>query len=149
MSTAPSGPVRLLIVGGAVAALVYLAAPYFHAPAAGNLTDPNSYDEYGWRGDPLRRDRAANQGQGPRGYSDFYPGPRPERPAGSPVARQQLHLDPDRVDDVEDRRSERRSGLDRLGPTWDQARGDATGGLRCRDVQTGRDVPLSFCERGR
>jgi hypothetical protein len=90
--------------------------------------------------DPQRRERWNQGGRG--GYSDYYPGPRPERPAGSPVARQQLHLDPDRVDDVEDRRG----GLERLGPTWDQARGDATGGLRCRDARTRQDVPLSFCE---
>jgi hypothetical protein len=144
MNNSPSGPVRLLIVGGAVAAVVYLAAPYFHAPAAGNLTGPNSYDEYGWKGDPLRRDRAANQDkQGPRGYSDYYPGPRPERPAGSPVARQQLHLDPDRVDDVEDRRGD----LSRLGPgRFPETSGDARG-LACWDRQERRRVDPSFCDR--
>jgi hypothetical protein len=137
MSNSPSGPVRLLIVGGAVAAVVYLAAPYLHAPAGGNLSGPNSYDEYGWKGDPRRFDQSRRGG-----YSDFYPGPRTERPASPPVARQQMHLDESLQDPIEDRRGERHA------PQWDVGAPVADArGLACWDKVERRRVDPAFCSR--
>lgn len=48
-----------------------------------------SYDAFGWRGDPGRFDRWKNADQGgPRGFSQYYPGSRMERPErGYEVAR--------------------------------------------------------------
>jgi hypothetical protein len=89
-----------------------------------------------------------------------------------------MQLDPDvKPGEVEDRRSRPSdmgrdlggSDIGRMGPgprggpggdvgPWGEARGDAGpgdgggrggGGLRCRDALTGRDVPMSFCDRER
>jgi hypothetical protein len=47
------------------------------------------YDAFGWRGDPGRVDRWKNADQGgPRSFSQYYPGPRTQRPErGYEVAR--------------------------------------------------------------
>jgi hypothetical protein len=101
---------------------------------------PRPYDEYGYTGDPGRRARWEQGGRG--GYSDFYPGPRTERPASPPVARQQMHLDESLQDPIEDRRGERRA------PQWDVDAPVADArGLACWDRQERRRVDPAFCSR--
>jgi hypothetical protein len=141
-----------LVLYAMCAAAAYFAWPYIRDHFGPDMTSYSNPGEYGGDSTGARNrtgvEPYGGDGHGGgRGYSDYFPGPRQERPAGSPVARRQnLRLDPSQVDDIEDRRGERRGGLERLDPSWDQARGDAAAGLRCRDITTGRDVPLSFCE---
>jgi hypothetical protein len=79
------------------------------------------------------------------GITPFDPfGLRPDRNRDV-AGRQRMNLDPNEVSpNVEDRR----------GDPGDLPAGTGggdigrTAGLRCRDNVTGRDVPLSFCERG-
>jgi hypothetical protein len=93
------------------------------------------------------------------GHSDRYLGPR----------RTTMHLDPDiGPDPFEDRRGKSGGGgeLGRLGPQWGSQGGgpigapweestggfpgpSGRGGTRCRDNQTGQDVPLSYCDNER
>jgi hypothetical protein len=142
----------LMFAGCAVAA--YLMWPTIQRHFG---PDPTPYTESGEYGASTGRrnhtgvEPYGGDGHG-GGYSDFYPGPRQERPAGSPVARRQnLRLDPSQMDDIEDRRGEPRGGR----PSWGEARADeAPGGARgsgaaCWDRVEHRQVDLSFCERGR
>jgi hypothetical protein len=135
------------------AAAAYFAWPYIRDHFGPDMTSYSNPGPYGTSTGARNHTGIEPYGGdghgGGRGYSDYFPGARDQGRPG--YARQQpLHLDPTQQDDVEDRRGERRGGLDRLAPSWDQARrpettGDAAG-LRCRESRTGRDVPLAFCE---
>jgi hypothetical protein len=139
-----------MLMFAACAAVSYLMWPTIQRHFWPDMTSYSDSGEYGRSTGARNRSGVEPYGGdghgGGRGYSDYFPGSRQERPGDYAGRRQNLRLDPSQVDDIEDRRGERRGGLERLDPSWDQARGDAAAGLRCRDITTGRDVPLSFCE---
>jgi hypothetical protein len=135
-----------LVLYAMCAAAAYFAWPWIKANFGPDMTSYSNPGEYGG-GSTGARNRSGVEPYGGdghgggRGYSDYFPGPRQERPAGSPVARRQnLRLDPSQVDDVEDRRGEPRGGR----PTWDEARGS---GAACWDSVERRRVDVAFCDQ--
>ena len=108
------------------------------------------FDEYGYTSDPGRFDRWRNAQGGTREYSPHFPGPRTLRPSGAPGTILGMRLDPDEQSpNIEDRRGERGGPPWQVDPSpqWDSGPVASARGLACRDNRTGRDVPLSFCER--
>jgi hypothetical protein len=141
--TAPSSFGGGLLVFAACAAASAFAWPYIRDHSGPDMTPYTNADPY---------DRAS-AGRG--GYSPSFPGARNAGGGG----KYRMHLDPDATPgQVEDRRGERgpdiaagdgdQDGRDmgRLGPppTTD---GRGPGRTGCRDTWTGRDVPMSFCDR--
>jgi hypothetical protein len=71
-----------LLYLGCIAVTLFFIWPYIRDGLGGDdpMHGPNSYDAYGYRGDPGRFDRWSQGGQG--GYSEYFPGPRTRRPDG-------------------------------------------------------------------
>jgi hypothetical protein len=146
-----------LLMFAACAAVSYFAWPTIKAHLGPDMTSYSDPGEYGGGRSTGARNRSGVEPYGGdghgggRGYSDYFPGPREGRPDGVAQRRQNLRLDPSATDDVEDRRGERRDGLNRLGPNRGEARADeAPGGARgsglaCWDKVERRQVDLSLC----
>lgn len=138
-----------MLMFAACAAVSYLMWPMIQRHFG---PDPTPYTESGpYRGDSTgARNRSGVEPYGGdghgggRGYSDYFPGSRQERPGDYAGRRQNLRLDPSQVDDVEDRRGEPRGGR----PSWGEARADEAPGVACWDKVEHRRVAMSFCERG-
>jgi hypothetical protein len=158
-----------------IAITLFFIWPYIRDGLGGGdpMHGPNSYDEYGWKGDPKRFD------QNPRGgYSDYYPGSRSGGSDQRGGGRQQrMSLDPNEIDTIDDRPGEHGGrggdlsanaggndvrmprggdyGAGYANDGWMDARGNTrgsgnppTGGggeRRCWDRVAQRDVDLRHC----
>jgi hypothetical protein len=140
-----------LVLYAMCAAAAYFAFPWIQRHFGPDMTPyteagPYRGDSTGARNHTGVEPYGGDGRGGGRGYSDYFPGNREGRPAREARRPYQLHLDPDATDDVEDRRGD----LSRLGPSWDQARGDDAGrALACWDHVERHRVDPSYCERGR
>jgi hypothetical protein len=124
---------------GCIAVTLFFIWPYIRDGLGGGdpMHGPNSYDEYGWRGDPKRMDQSQRGG-----YSDYYPG---SRSGGSDQHggghQQRMSLDPNEQDTIDDRRGEGRGrdgDLSRLGPP---AQSQPTGGRYTDGRSADRNYP--------